>query len=182
MSYKNTITHTLLFITLCLQYMNPSLVSAESLPVECSTTLNALMGCLEFSTGKAADPTKQCCSEVSSMKKTKPVCLCYFIAETYNGTSPQIKELGVQVTKLIQLPSACHLANSSISQCPQLLGISPSSPAAAIFTHTNTTGPTSSSSTSSPGGVDSSGFKHEFGLFGGFIIGFVTTFLCSPLF
>ncbi|KAF2286487.1 hypothetical protein GH714_017303 [Hevea brasiliensis] len=100
------------------------------------------MPCLTYATGKANTPTKDCCSEVKDLKDSDPKCLCYIIQQTRNG-SEQIKSLGIQQDRLLQLPSACQLQNASVSFCPKLLGLSPSSPDAAIFTNiTATTTPT----------------------------------------
>ncbi|KAJ6702218.1 BIFUNCTIONAL INHIBITOR/LIPID-TRANSFER PROTEIN/SEED STORAGE 2S ALBUMIN SUPERFAMILY PROTEIN-RELATED [Salix koriyanagi] len=46
----------------------------------------------------------------------------------------QIKNLGIQEAKMLQLPTACQLQNASLSFCPMLLGLSPGSSDAAIFT------------------------------------------------
>ncbi|KAL9246575.1 hypothetical protein vseg_020093 [Gypsophila vaccaria] len=181
MSYKNIVIFSNLVLLLTLLSLQ-CMVAPESLAVECNTAFTAMAGCLGFTTGRAAAPTEECCNEVSSVKEKQPVCLCYFIGQAHNGTNKSIKELGIQEVKLIQLPCACHLANSSVDQCPKLLGISPSSPAAAIFIHTNTSSSSSSSSSTSPRREDnSSGFKHGFALLGGlFLVIFVSTFLCSP--
>ncbi|RVW40055.1 Non-specific lipid transfer protein GPI-anchored 1 [Vitis vinifera] len=69
--------------------------------------------------GKAATPTKDCCSAVSEIRESKPVCLCYFIQQAHNG-SAEAKSLGIQEAKLLQLPSACKMANASLSDCPSV--------------------------------------------------------------
>ncbi|KAL2903675.1 Non-specific lipid transfer protein GPI-anchored 1 [Bienertia sinuspersici] len=119
-----------------------------SLTQQCSTAIQQLISCLNFAKGAAPTPTKECCTSVTGMKEKQPVCLCFFIGQAHNG-SEQIKSLGIQEAKLLQLPSACHLNNASASNCPKLLGISPSSPAAAIFMNKNGTSSSSTSSSSS---------------------------------
>ena len=89
----------------------------DSLMDECADDLNKVTECLSFATGKEAEPTKKCCSAVTEIREDKPVCLCYFIQQTHNG-SAQAKSLGIQEAKLLQLPSACELANASVSDCP----------------------------------------------------------------
>ncbi|KAH9618263.1 hypothetical protein KSS87_015551 [Heliosperma pusillum] len=133
--------------------------AATTLVTMCSPAITAVTSCLDFATGRVAVPTPSCCNAVGSMKEKQPVCLCFFIGQAHNG-SEQIKSL-------------------------ELLGISPSSPAAAIFIHNNATspaGPISSSSSSTATSTDSksSGFKHEYGLLGGILAVFVYAFLCSP--
>ncbi|KAJ6307651.1 hypothetical protein OIU76_017448, partial [Salix suchowensis] len=48
------------------------------------------------------------------------------------------KNLGIQEAKMLQLPTACQLQNASLSFCPMLLGLSPGSSDAAIFTNVST--------------------------------------------
>ncbi|PQQ07013.1 non-specific lipid transfer protein GPI-anchored 1 [Prunus yedoensis var. nudiflora] len=50
-----------------------------------------------------------------------------------NSNSDEVKKMGIQVAKLLQLPTACSLKNASITDCPKLLGIPAGSPEAAIF-------------------------------------------------
>ncbi|CAI9775293.1 unnamed protein product [Fraxinus pennsylvanica] len=120
-----------------------------SLYEQCSKEFQKLSPCLPFATAKAAAPSKDCCDMEASIRDSHPACLCYIIQRIHNGSNPEIKNLGVQEARLLQLPSACKLANSSISECPKLLGLPPNSPGAAIFTN-------SSNGTSSPATSDSS--------------------------
>ncbi|XP_041016262.1 non-specific lipid transfer protein GPI-anchored 1-like [Juglans microcarpa x Juglans regia] len=120
-------------------------VGAADLTANCTNDFEKVVPCLNFVTGKEATPIKDCCSSVTEIRDNHPECLCYFIQQTYNG-SEQIKSLGVQEDRLLQLPSACSLKNASISYCPKLLGISPTSPDAAAFTNDSTATPSSSAS------------------------------------
>lgn len=127
---------------------------------ECRTDIQQLGNCLMFATGKSAEPTKECCNTVNGIKDRHPVCLCFFIGEAHNG-SQTIKSLGVQESKLLQLPDACHLVNASLTNCPMLLGISPTSPAAAIFMNKNGTTSAASTTPSKTSSDNSSGIKHH---------------------
>ncbi|OIW14668.1 hypothetical protein TanjilG_33010 [Lupinus angustifolius] len=124
---------------------------ADDLATKCGQVVEKVIPCLSFATGKAATPTKECCDAATEIKESNPQCLCYIIQQTHKG-SPQSKQMGIQEDKLLQLPSVCNVKNASISQCPKLLGLSPSSPDAAIFTNASKLTPTSSaqSSTSTP--------------------------------
>ncbi|KDP26810.1 hypothetical protein JCGZ_17968 [Jatropha curcas] len=143
-----------------------SSVNGANLAEDCSADLQKVTPCLNYATGKANTPTKDCCGSVKELKESDPKCLCFMIQQTHNG-SAQIKSLGIQETKLLQLPSACQLQNASISFCPKLLGLSPSSPDAAIFTNataSSSSTPTSSTGTSTPEkSDDSSGTNHGSG-------------------
>ncbi|CAA2991387.1 non-specific lipid transfer GPI-anchored 1 [Olea europaea subsp. europaea] len=126
---------------------------------KCSAEFQKVMACLTFATGKAAAPSKECCDSVSDLKETDPACLCFVIQQIHNGSNPAIKQMGVQESRLLQLPSACKLANASVSECPKLLHLPANSSDAAIFTNANAT--TTPPGTSSPTtAADSNGFRH----------------------
>ncbi|XP_059656661.1 non-specific lipid transfer protein GPI-anchored 1-like [Cornus florida] len=123
---------------------------------QCTKEFDKVTACLNYATAKAATPTKDCCDGVTELKTSKPVCLCYFIQQTHNG-SQEIKSLGIQEARLLQLPSACKLANASVSDCPKLLNIPVTSPDYAIFTNfSSSITPTTTPVTAD----DSSGSKH----------------------
>ncbi|WCJ38775.1 glycosylphosphatidylinositol-anchored lipid protein transfer 1 [Euphorbia peplus] len=127
---------------------------------ECGSQIQKVMPCLQYATGKSAAPTPDCCASVKDIKESEPKCLCIIMQQTHNG-SAQIKSLGIQEDKLLQLPTACKLQNASISFCPKLLGLAPNSPDAAIFTNITSTTPTASTGTAAPEKTDSSGMKHK---------------------
>ncbi|KAJ7010062.1 hypothetical protein NC653_000707 [Populus alba x Populus x berolinensis] len=154
-------------------------VDGDSLSAECSSAFQKVMGCLSYATGKANTPTKDCCSAVQGVKDSEPKCLCYVMQQAHNG-SAQFKSLGVQEAKLLQLPTACQLQNASLSFCPktaidvnrslmldlwlekhpELLGLSPGSADAAIFTNASTTAtPAASTGTGKSQGIDSGGIQ-----------------------
>ncbi|KAH8522480.1 hypothetical protein H0E87_003212 [Populus deltoides] len=131
-------------------------VDGESLSQECSSDVQKVMGCLSYATGKANTPPKDCCSAVQGIKDSDPKCLCYTIQQAHNASS-QFKSFGVQEAKLLQLPTACQLQNASLSFCPKLLGLSPGSADAAIFTNASTSAtPAVSTGTGKSQGDDSS--------------------------
>lgn len=92
-------------------------VSGASLTDKCTQEIQNVAQCLSFATGKAETPTKECCTSVKGMRESAPECLCFMIQQTHNG-SQTIKSLGIQEAKLLQLPTACSLKNSSVSDCP----------------------------------------------------------------
>lgn len=92
-------------------------VRAADLASKCSEDFDKVVKCLNFVTAKEATPTKDCCTSISEIRDKNPECLCFFILQTRNG-SEQIKNLGIQEARLLQLPTACSLKNASISNCP----------------------------------------------------------------
>lgn len=114
-----------LIFTISLSALISGSAGHDSLQEECSSEFTKVTPCLGFVSGKATKPTADCCSAVKDLRTSKPACLCYFIEQTQNGTAA--KGMGIQVDKLLQLPSACQLANASVSDCPSEL-IAPFTP------------------------------------------------------
>ncbi|CAK9137293.1 unnamed protein product [Ilex paraguariensis] len=137
-------------------------VGGDSLGDQCADNFQKVTTCLTFATGKSDTPTKDCCNAVTDIKASKPVCLCYVIQQMHNGSNSQLKNLGIKQDRLLKLPSTCKLANASISDCPKLLNIPPSSPDYAIFTNNTVSAtPIPTTGTSSPATADgSNGFKY----------------------
>ncbi|XVE74771.1 hypothetical protein DITRI_Ditri12bG0044600 [Diplodiscus trichospermus] len=151
---------------------------------ECSKDFQSVMTCLSFAQGKVATPTKECCSSVSSIKENKPKCLCYILQQSQTSGAQNLKSLGVQEAKLLQLPSACQLKNASVSDCPKLLGLSPNSPDAAIFNNSSSTATTTTSaSTGTPSSASekSDGKSSVTKLFGVHLVG-STLLIASAIF
>ncbi|KAJ8773668.1 hypothetical protein K2173_005914 [Erythroxylum novogranatense] len=134
---------------LCLWFVCTSgfgVVRGENLGQECQDDFQKVMKCVNYATGKEDTPSKDCCSAVQEVKESDAKCLCYIMQQTHSGGS-QFRNLGIQEAKLLQLPSACQLQNATVSNCPKLLGLSPNSPDAAIFSNTSTTAPSSTTTT-----------------------------------
>ncbi|KAL5188039.1 Non-specific lipid transfer protein GPI-anchored 1 [Glycine soja] len=117
---------------LCLFLLAVGESEGADLAAKCNLLVQKVLPCLNFATGQAAVPTKDCCEATSEIKKSDPECLCFAIQQTHKG-SPEVKNMGIQEARLLQLPSACNLKNASTTNCPKLLGLSPNSADAAIF-------------------------------------------------
>ncbi|PIA33783.1 hypothetical protein AQUCO_04000085v1 [Aquilegia coerulea] len=149
------------FLLFC--FLNGSVFCAAPPTVEaqCSSEFSKVGVCLSFATGKADSPSKECCSTVQDIKDRNPVCLCFVIQQAHDGSS-SLKSMGLQEAKLLQLPSACKLTNASISECPKLLNLSPSSPDNAIFKDPSpSTMAPAATSTPSTKKDSSMGFMHK---------------------
>ncbi|KAK7246997.1 hypothetical protein RIF29_41872 [Crotalaria pallida] len=121
--------------------------NGAGLAERCNQVVSKVIPCLNFATGKAAVPSADCCDVSEKMKESDPVCMCYIIQQTHKG-SPEVKSMGIQEAKLLQLPAACNLKNASLTYCPKLLGLSSSSPDAAIFTNASLGNATTTATTS----------------------------------
>ncbi|XP_058093132.1 non-specific lipid transfer protein GPI-anchored 1 [Magnolia sinica] len=135
----------LLFLSILLisSHFHITYTATPSIQERCTNEITKMMGCLEYSTAKSSEPSNGCCNSVKDIRNKDAVCLCFIIQKTYEGV-PQLKELGLRVDRLIQLPTDCKLTNTSISDCPKLLDLPSNSPANAIFTNNATTTPATS--------------------------------------
>ncbi|XP_072990075.1 non-specific lipid transfer protein GPI-anchored 1 [Typha latifolia] len=155
LSLNNNNTSPFLFCLVLLSCLLGYALCDNSIQDKCSQEFTKLTNCLDYASAKADTPTSDCCSSVSSIRKADPVCLCYIIQQSYSGASSSLKNLGLHFDRLLALPGACKLANSSVADCPKLLNISPGSPDYGIFTNATSKGaspttstPTTASSTS----------------------------------
>ncbi|KAI3515959.1 hypothetical protein L1887_14866 [Cichorium endivia] len=139
--------------------------SDKSLGEQCASKLTTVMTCVAFATGKEATPQQKCCDSVKEMKESNPACLCFLIQQIHNGTNPTLQKMNIQESRLLQLPSACKIANASISDCPKLLNLPSNSPDAALFTNNATILPPTSggmpTSTSTTAPMGSNALKYE---------------------
>ncbi|XP_076882110.1 non-specific lipid transfer protein GPI-anchored 1-like [Bidens hawaiensis] len=119
-----------------------------SLMQQCASKLTVMMTCVDFATGKDETPHKKCCDSVKEMKDSNPACLCFLIQQIHNGKNPMLKKINVQESRLLQLSSACQIANANISDCPKLLKLPSNSSDAAIFTKNGTIVPPTTGGTS----------------------------------
>ncbi|KAL0385347.1 UNVERIFIED_CONTAM: Non-specific lipid transfer protein GPI-anchored 1 [Sesamum radiatum] len=150
---KSSSTRLFLAALLCVAALGIAAGADDSIAAKCSSEFTKVTQCLPFVTAKAAAPSKECCDSVTDLKDTNPACICYIIQQIHNGSNAAVKSMGVQESRLLQLQSACKLANASVSECPKLLHLPPNSPDAAIFTNTSTattTTPVATPSTSTP--------------------------------
>lgn len=92
--------------------------SSSSLASECSEKLPDVMTCVGFASGKESSPGQKCCDSVKGMKDSNPACLCFLIQQIHNGTNPALQKMNIQESRLLQLPSACNIANASTADCP----------------------------------------------------------------
>lgn len=78
---------------------------------DCTNTLISLSPCLSFIQGNSSKPDSGCCTQLSSVVKSKPECLCQVL--NGGGTS------GIQVnqTQAQALPAVCNVQTPPPSSC-----------------------------------------------------------------
>ncbi|KAL1367377.1 hypothetical protein AAHE18_02G048100 [Arachis hypogaea] len=111
----------------------------------CTSTLTSLSPCLNYIMGSSSTPSSSCCSQLSSVVKSSPQCLCSVL----NGGG---SNLGIPInqTLALSLPSACKVQTPPVSQCKGVNGgASSGSPVGSPF------GSPAESPADSPEGSDS---------------------------
>ncbi|KAA3454581.1 non-specific lipid-transfer protein-like protein isoform X1 [Gossypium australe] len=78
----------------------------------CTTVLISMSPCLNFITGNSSTPSQQCCTQLASVVRSSPQCLC----EVLNGGG---SSLGINVNRsqALALPGACNVQTPPISAC-----------------------------------------------------------------
>ncbi|KAF9673733.1 hypothetical protein SADUNF_Sadunf10G0054800 [Salix dunnii] len=101
---------------------------------DCTNVLISMSPCLNYITGNSSTPSSQCCTQLSSVVRSSPQCLCQVLKG--GGSS-----LGINVnqTQALALPGACKVQTPPISSCNN--GASPAaSPAGATDTPSTPSG------------------------------------------
>ncbi|XP_074572162.1 non-specific lipid transfer protein GPI-anchored 26-like [Curcuma longa] len=78
----------------------------------CTSAIISLAPCLNYITGNASTPSSSCCSQLASIVRSQPACLCSVL----NGGA---SSFGVTVdrTRALAMPGACKVQTPPVSQC-----------------------------------------------------------------
>lgn len=87
-------------------------VGAAAQSTSCTNTLVSLSPCLNYITGNSSTPSSGCCSQLASVVKSQPQCLCQVI----NGGGSSLG-ISVNQTQATALPGACNVQTPPISKC-----------------------------------------------------------------
>ncbi|PSR92739.1 Non-specific lipid-transfer protein-like protein [Actinidia chinensis var. chinensis] len=79
---------------------------------DCTSVLISMSPCLNYISGNSSTPSSGCCSQLASVVRSKPQCLC----EVLNGGG---SSLGIDVnqTRALALPRACNVQTPPLSRC-----------------------------------------------------------------
>ncbi|WOG83290.1 hypothetical protein DCAR_0102465 [Daucus carota subsp. sativus] len=82
---------------------------------DCTNTLISLSPCLNYITGNTSKPDSGCCTQLSTVVRSKPECLC----QVLNGGG---SSFGIQVnqTQAQTLPGVCNVQTPPLSTCNSL--------------------------------------------------------------
>ncbi|KAF7837315.1 non-specific lipid-transfer protein-like protein [Senna tora] len=84
----------------------------------CTNVIVSLSPCLNYITGNSSTPSSGCCSQLSSVVRSQPQCLC----EVLNGGGSSLG-ININQTQALALPSACKVQTPSTTQCKGNLGL-----------------------------------------------------------
>ncbi|OMO85671.1 Plant lipid transfer protein/Par allergen [Corchorus olitorius] len=78
----------------------------------CTSVLISMSPCLNYITGNSSTPSQQCCTQLASVVRSSPQCLC----EVLNGGG---SSLGITInqTLALRLPGKCSIQTPPISSC-----------------------------------------------------------------
>ncbi|KAH1089385.1 hypothetical protein J1N35_016642 [Gossypium stocksii] len=78
----------------------------------CTTVLISMSPCLNFIAGNSSTPSQQCCTQLASVVRSSPQCLCEVLK---GGDSSQ--GINFNRTQALSLPGACNVQTPPISAC-----------------------------------------------------------------
>ncbi|KAK1310495.1 Non-specific lipid-transfer protein 3 [Acorus calamus] len=78
----------------------------------CTSAIVSLSPCLNYITGNSSTPTSSCCSQLASVVKSEPQCLCTVL----NGGGSSLG-LNINQTQALGLPGACNVQTPPVSRC-----------------------------------------------------------------
>ncbi|KAL6188799.1 hypothetical protein ACLB2K_040190 [Fragaria x ananassa] len=79
---------------------------------DCTNVIISMSPCLNYITGNSSTPSSGCCSQLSSVVRSSPQCLC----QVLNGGGSSLG-INVNQTQALALPGACNVQTPPISQC-----------------------------------------------------------------
>ncbi|CAA7399195.1 unnamed protein product [Spirodela intermedia] len=83
-------------------------VAAQS---SCNSVILSLVPCVLYIGGSSSTPSAQCCTQLASVVKSQPECLCSVLSGSA-GVSTTVNQ-----TRALALPGACNVQTPSASLC-----------------------------------------------------------------
>ncbi|KAK4587367.1 hypothetical protein RGQ29_024181 [Quercus rubra] len=83
--------------------------SAQS---SCTNVIISMSPCLNYITGNTSTPSSGCCSQLASVVRSQPQCLC----QVLNGGSTSLG-ININQTQALALPGACNVQTPPLSSC-----------------------------------------------------------------
>ncbi|KAK1305203.1 hypothetical protein QJS10_CPB11g01622 [Acorus calamus] len=87
-------------------------VAAQSGGGGCNSAIVGLAPCLNYVTGSSSSPTQSCCTQLASVVKAQPRCLCLLLNGGGSSFGVTLNE-----TRALELPRACNVQTPPVSEC-----------------------------------------------------------------
>ncbi|KAL3812595.1 hypothetical protein ACJIZ3_013863 [Penstemon smallii] len=97
-------------LALILATMLWSRAAAQS--TDCTNELISMSPCLNYITGNSSTPSTSCCTQLGTVVRSQPQCLCQVI----NGGGSNLG-LNINQTQALALPTACNIQTPPVSRC-----------------------------------------------------------------
>ncbi|KAK1426372.1 hypothetical protein QVD17_15043 [Tagetes erecta] len=78
----------------------------------CTSVLISMSPCLNYISGNTSTPSSGCCTQLASVVRSQPQCLC----QVLNGGGSSLG-LNINQTQALELPKACNVQTPPTSQC-----------------------------------------------------------------
>lgn len=79
---------------------------------DCTNVIISLAPCLNYVSGSSSTPSPSCCSQLASVVKSNPRCLCTLL----NGGGSSFG-VSINETLALALPGACNVETPPVSRC-----------------------------------------------------------------
>ncbi|XP_023527198.1 non-specific lipid-transfer protein-like protein At2g13820 [Cucurbita pepo subsp. pepo] len=79
---------------------------------DCTNVLISLSPCLNYITGNSSTPSQACCTQLATVVRSQPQCLC----QVLNGGGSSFG-ININQTQALALPRVCNVQTPSISSC-----------------------------------------------------------------
>jgi len=88
------------------------LVAGAAAQSSCTNVLVSLSPCLNYITGNSSTPSSGCCSQLATVVRSQPQCLCQVL-----GGGGSTLGININRTQALALPGACNVQTPPTSQC-----------------------------------------------------------------
>ncbi|CAI9771311.1 unnamed protein product [Fraxinus pennsylvanica] len=79
---------------------------------DCTNSIVSMSPCLNYITGNSSSPSPGCCTQLGTVVRSQPECLC----QVLNGGGSSLG-LDINQTQALALPKACNVQTPSVSKC-----------------------------------------------------------------
>ncbi|XP_076945211.1 non-specific lipid transfer protein GPI-anchored 5-like [Bidens hawaiensis] len=108
-THHTLISSTMIFMIIISMLCGYGMAQSSS---GCTNVIISMSPCLNYITGNSSTPSSGCCTQLDSVVKSQPQCLC----DVLNGGGSSLG-LNINQTQALELPKACNVQTPPTSQC-----------------------------------------------------------------